>query len=541
MNVSAERVPMLNASSLVLLGLTAAIFFRPPGDLDFCWQIRTGEKILATGQVRQPDTFSYTIAGKDLPDHEWLYETLLALVWKHFGHGGLKLVRACLYVLPLLILTRQLRRRGVPDYSAVWFILLAAFVLFWFERLRPLVCTTICLQLVAGWLSDWSRGRRLDWKLPLTMLLWGNLHPAVIYGQFLILGVLIWEWFAHLRGNSPAQVVEKDGQVAQWPRTKMGNLTFWGLAAVGASLICPAPINRLTYPFAPELRHSAQRIFAEIKPPWQYLWPPQGMFTVIAGLWLVLAVIFTILMLRRYRNFRVWEWALYVCLLGLAFTATRAIGDWLVVTLALVVPQFGPWLKEKATVSHGRGGARLLLAIDRRAKRVGRGWLFRLQSFWWVLGLGFLAIIALAVPEDRLPNNEHGSWPKGAADWMSTHSLPTPRPWKVFSGFNEGAYLIWRSEIQAKVYSDTRGFFYPGELLEDSYYLPLAAPGWEERLDRVLNIYGTEYFLLPVGEPGHSLWLLLEPFIPAPFYRDDKFVLLSADQVRAAWAKLRAK
>src|SRR5262245_59769156 len=195
------RIPLLNVTSLVWLGLLAAMFLRPPGDLDYCWQHRTGVRILASRQIRQPDSFSYTIASKEIPDHEWLYEVSLALIWKGIGDGGLKFVRVCLYAMPLLILMRQLRHRGVPDYSAGWFLLLAGFVLFWFERLRPLVFTSIGLQLVSGWLYDQCRGRRpLDWNLPLTMLLWGNLHPAVITGQFLIAGAIIWEWVSYMCG-----------------------------------------------------------------------------------------------------------------------------------------------------------------------------------------------------------------------------------------------------------------------------------------------------------------------------------------------------
>jgi hypothetical protein len=541
MNVTAGRlgIPLSNISSLVWLGLMAAMFFRPPGDLDYCWQVRHGERILASGQIRQPDTFSYTIAGKELPDHEWLYEVLLALVWKGTGDGGLKFVRVCLYIAPLLILARQLRQRGVPDYSAGAVMFLAAFILFWFERLRPLMCTTICLQLVSGWLYDQSRGRRpMDWKLPLTMLLWGNLHPAVIMGQFLIAGAMIWEiWTFRNSGDSGIQ--NPKSEIRNWA---------WGLIALAASMICPAPISRFTYPFAPELRHPIQRMFVEIMPTWQFLYHNRGMQTAIAWLVALLAVSLTVLMLRRYRQFRGWEWALYLCLLGLAFTAARAIGDWLLVSLALVVPRFGPWLQEAARSGKYRPLVRILLRFDRQMKKLGNGAFFRPQWQWPKLGLMILAILALLVPARLLPNREYPEAPKALVDWIDEHPLPAPTPWKIFAGSNEGAYVIWRLDERARVYTDTRGFFYPGELLEDSFYLSREQAEYNARLQRVLA-YGTQYFLLPIDDADgveFQFWKSLKPFCSAPPYSDEMngpgphYVLLTRDQVMDAVQKRSA-
>jgi hypothetical protein len=529
------KIPRPNITSLVWLGFLASMFLRPPGDLDYCWQVRTGERVVSSGQIRQPEAFSYTIAGKDIPDHEWLYEVFLALIWKSAGDAGLKFARALLYVVPLLILAWQLRRRGVADYSAGAFVLLAAFILFWFERLRPLVCTTIGLQLVSGWLYDQSRGRRpVDWKLPLTMLLWGNLHPGVIMGQFLIAGAIIWEWACYLCGWGHA-----DARSPRHLQATIGNLTRWGFIALAASMISPAPINRLTYPFSPELRHPIQRVFVEIMPTWQFLWHEHGVRTVIAWSIALLAIIFTMLMLRRCWQFRVWEWALYVCLLGLAFTAARAIGDWLFVSMALVVPRLGPWLHEAARSRQHRRIVRYFLLFNRQLKRLCSGPFFRPQWQWPMLGLLILALAALAIPSQQLPNREYPVAPNAVVDWINDHPLPEPGPWKVFSGSNDGAYLIWRLDDRAKIYTDTRGFYYPGDLLEDSFYLPRQEAEYGDRLSRVLA-YGTQYFLVPIDDPDGAefqFWKSLQPYCSAPLYADDTnkpgphYVLLTRDQV----------
>ena len=82
-----------NALSILIVVLLAVNYFVPFADLDFAWQIRTGERIVATGSLRPPDAFTYTIAGQPVPDFEWLYEVTLYGVWTALGFGGLKLLK----------------------------------------------------------------------------------------------------------------------------------------------------------------------------------------------------------------------------------------------------------------------------------------------------------------------------------------------------------------------------------------------------------------------------------------------------------------
>jgi hypothetical protein len=138
------------------------------------------------------------------------------------------------------------------------------------------------------------------------------------------------------------------------------SLTFWGALGLAATFISPAPVDRLRYPFAPELRHRVQRLFVEIAPPWKYLNEPPF------SLWiaLLLAVIFAIVLVLCWRQFRGWEWALLLGVAGLAATATRSVIDWLLITAALAVPQIGPLLKS---------APHWVIRLDRGAKRVFLG------------------------------------------------------------------------------------------------------------------------------------------------------------------------
>ena len=105
--------------------------------------------------------------------------------------------------------------------------------------------------------------------------------------------------------------------------------------------------------------------------------------------------------------------------------------------------------------------------------------------------------------------------------------------------------MIWRLKGRVEVYTDTRGFYYTGELLEDSFYLPRQEAEYDQHLQRVLA-HGTEYFLLPIDDAygeEFKFWQSLKPYCSAPLYCSDQtergphYVLLAAEQVREAVKK----
>src|SRR5262249_55276764 len=123
-------------------------------------------------------------------------------------------------------------------------------------NLRPMSCTTIGLLLVVGWLHDHCTGKRpLPWGLPVVMLLWSNLHPGVILGQGLLAGAIAWERLnVRVRLNAPLD------------RPALHRLTLIGGLGLAATFIAPDPVERLLYPFKPELAHPIMRMFGEMQP-----------------------------------------------------------------------------------------------------------------------------------------------------------------------------------------------------------------------------------------------------------------------------------
>src|SRR5262245_58900262 len=102
-----------NLITLALYALLGANYFGCLTDLDWSWQVRTGERIVTSGSLRTHDTFSYTLDGKLLHDFEWLWEVLLYGAWHWFGLGGLKLLRVLFVAAPLFLLGWRLKRDGL--------------------------------------------------------------------------------------------------------------------------------------------------------------------------------------------------------------------------------------------------------------------------------------------------------------------------------------------------------------------------------------------------------------------------------------------
>jgi hypothetical protein len=415
-----------------------------------------------------------------------------------------------------------LRKEGVRWRGIAIALLTAVAVLSTGWNLRPLYCTTIGLLLVSGWLHDHCNGRRPHgWWVPAAMCLWANLHPGVIAGQGLLLGAIVLEWLNQwLRINAPL------ARPACW------KLTLIGLLGLAATFISPDPIERLLYPFRPEVAHSIQRIFVEMQPAYTFLTQPP--YTIWLAYLLAAVVLLTVFL--RFRQYRLWEIALLAGVTGLANLAVRSAQDWVLVMLALSVPHMAVLLRRLAAFARAQASRRelshslaiRLLRLDRTLKRLFNSEAFRFQWRWPVAAFGALCVVSL-VPaiSRRMPIQNSSEWPDAALDWMETQGMHG----RFFSPPDYGSYVCWRLGERAQCYVDTRGFFFPAALIEDSHYLPQMLPGWEARLERVLG-QGTDYFLLETWGARGALWQSLHPYVQQPIYCDDKSVLLSAEQVR---------
>jgi hypothetical protein len=506
-----------SAVSLLVIALMAANYFSPFADLDFTWQIRTGEEIVRTGDLRPRDAFTYTIAGRPVPEFEGVYGVGLWAVWKLFGFGGLKLLRVLCVCGPLLLVGLRLRWEGVRWRGVALALLVLVLVESRAWNLRPLYLSTMGLLLVSGRLHDHcTRRRPLPWWLPLLLLAWANLHPGVIMGQGLLVGAIGWEWLNQgLRFNTPLD------------RPALRRLTLVGGLALAATMVSPDPVGRLLYPFSPESHHAILLSIPEMRPLVAFVFEPP----YTAGIVFLVAALTVWTVYRRFHQYRLWEIALLAGLAWLGCRAFRGVLDWLPVMLTLAVPHLARMLAAAARMRRA-GLIRLTLGVDLFLKRMLHAPLFRWQWSWPAAALAALAVISVIPPLSRaMPVQNNPEWPAAAADWIDAHNIDG----RIFAAPDDGAYLMWRRP-SVRCYADTRYLFFPPELIEDCQYLPQLAPDWPERLRRVES-YGTDYFLLKTAGPHAVLWRAVQPHIRDPLYCDESVVLLRADQLDAALAE----
>jgi hypothetical protein len=353
------------------------------------------------------------------------------------------------------------------------------------------------------------------------MLLWSNLHPGVLLGQALLLGAIGWEWLNRwVRLNAPLGIAG------------LRRLTVVGGLGLAATFVAPDPLERLLYPFKPELAHPIMRMFVEMQPLHTFL--TRSPATVLVAYLVGLLVAVTLVV--RFRRYRLWEVGLLVGLAALANLAFRSVQDWLMLTLALGVPHLAALLRDLAAGGRRRTVVAGLLRLDCAVKRLFSSRLLRFQPLWLLAVAAALAVVSLVPPVARaLPVAEGDEWPTGTVDRIEELGLSG----RFFGPPDYGSYLTWRLGARAKSYTDTRGFFFPPPLLEDSHFVPQLGPDWRRRLDRILDDYPTEYFLLETTGPRGELWRRLQPHLDGPpLHRDARSVLLTAGQVRAAVAKL---
>ena len=178
-------------------------------------------------------------------------------------------------------------------------------------------------------------------------------------------------------------------------------------------------------------------------------------------------------MLLKLRQFRGWELALLAGLTLLANVAVRCLQDWTLIMLALAVPRMRDLLVECAKTDRRRLAVRWLLKTDTFCRRMLDSNMCRFQPFWPIAVAGLFLVVTLIPPLDNsLPVQRAGFWPVEAVEKAHEKGLHG----NFFATPEHGAYIGWRLKAKGLVYTDTRGFFFPPKLLEDSLLIPAKGP-----------------------------------------------------------------
>ena len=225
-----------------LLALTFLLGCFPMGDFDVWWHLRTGQLILERGEVPRTDWFTYTNATRPWIDVYWLFQILIALLFRIGGASALVLLKAaCGTAIVALSLVARQQGGKTGKSGKTWPVVIAwlpAVVMFT-GRLceRP---ELFSLLFLAGFLTVLGRASerpRWLWLLPAIQILWVNCHGFFVLGP-MVLAAYIVELLSERRWP-PATAI---------PRPTIRPVLLASGATLAACLVNPYGIKAVTLP-----------------------------------------------------------------------------------------------------------------------------------------------------------------------------------------------------------------------------------------------------------------------------------------------------
>lgn len=236
-------------ADLVFLALLGVLIFTPLsvrllGDAGIGWHIRTGQAILVSHSVPRVDSFSSTVQGKPWLAWEWLYDVKVGWLDSAFGLNGVVWWTALTIAVVFAAMFQFLIRRGTNLFVAVAMVLLAISAAMIHFLARPHVLSWLFVLLwfwildssERGWGSGGGPSTRWLWILPVSMLIWVNVHGGFLLG-FVLIGIFwlgsVWTWLS----SSENRLEDSLRKIAAGRRVRA--LTAAGLLSAVASLVNP--------------------------------------------------------------------------------------------------------------------------------------------------------------------------------------------------------------------------------------------------------------------------------------------------------------
>jgi hypothetical protein len=502
------------------------------GDAGIGWHIRTGQIILSTHSVPRVDPFSSSMAGRPWFAWEWLYDVIVGWSEGASGLNGVVVFAAFIIALTFSLAFRLLLRRGTDLGLALVLMLLAASASMIHFFARPHVVTWLFTLLWfwildssernAGAVHSYSGGRPPSkkasrsslWLLPVTMLLWVNIHGGFLIG--LVLLAIYWfvAVWACLR---PAKNDFDEALTKIRAGRHVRNLISVGVCSLAVTLINPygAQLHLHIYRYLSN-RFLMNHIDEFQSPNFHYV--AQKCFAAL--------VLLTLIALaakgpaRRELALSEGLLTLFAVYSGLYASRNIPTSSLLLILIA------GPRLSDAIA---GISEQQRLVGVF-RVLRTPTRFFKRMQAIQGVLRGHLLPVSALLLTyliamhggnlDSRTLISAHFDdkrFPAGAVNYIEARSLTGP----VFSPDAWGGYLIYRLYPRAKVVIDDRHDFY-GEPFLKSYLKSIhVEPDWRVFLDQ----HPAQYLILPKGSALANI--LVETADWKLTYRDDVAVVFA--------------
>jgi hypothetical protein len=210
---------------VALLLVVASLCLVPMAETDLFFRLRTGDEILRTHALPARNLFSFTFPDHPDPDPAWLFDVLVAALYRLGGFPAVVIGKTVVVVAVFAAAYHLCRRSGAGAVPAA--LALAAAALVMRERLveRPHLFS---LAGEVAVLAALVTPRRLWWLVPATAL-WANLHAGAFLAPLLLL----------LAGLGA--LVDSRGRQAE------GRLFLVAAACVPALLLTPVGLGIVRY------------------------------------------------------------------------------------------------------------------------------------------------------------------------------------------------------------------------------------------------------------------------------------------------------
>jgi hypothetical protein len=502
----------LSTSTLLQIVLFAGIFvlnFFQGTDVDMWWHLATGRYIVETGVIPQTDPFSYTAAGQPWVAHEWLAEIGMFLLYRSGGYLAMVVCFASLITLTYWLALRTLRTLGIGLPASVCITFWIAFMSMAGWHVRPQAFSYLFFSFFLYLLiRARSHNDRRLWLLPLTMVVWVNLHGGYIMGLILVGLFITGEGINRLRESRGKGGAERgnDGETrrgrnflsAQHPapntqdaglRARDSALPYRRLIAIaGATILAavanPQGISMLLYPFTyAGTQNASMKFITE----WQSPNFHHYFFFVFGASMMVL-------MIAPSR--KPVDWGLCIPLLALtamSLQSVRVIPFYAIVAapvlgLRLAPPKLdiqNPEPKTQNQTQHSDQDA------GPRTQDSGLRPRHSTPLNWLLLAVCLAAMFSTLLLTDRAqlgPEPRMGDFPTQGAQYIKDSGLQG----NIFNTFHWGGYLIWFFYPERPVFVDGRPDMYGDPFMEKYRKIHDARPGWEQ----VLNEYQVDIALV---------------------------------------------
>ena len=226
--------------TVLLLGVVWALSSGRVNDADLWWHLRNAEYLVQTHHLPNHDTYSFTVAGQEWMNHEWLAELPFYAAWRMSGLIGIAVLRLIL-VESIFLFLLYLCTRSSGNIKAS--ILACGFCAFlgsinFGPRMILFGYLYMVLELVILERFRVTGGRVL-WLLPPLFCLWVNTHGSWLFG-LILLGVVAAAGFVE---GSWGRV-----ESFRWTTQQLRRVIAAGLASVAALFVNPFGWKLVLYP-----------------------------------------------------------------------------------------------------------------------------------------------------------------------------------------------------------------------------------------------------------------------------------------------------